>query len=67
MHDSIRSALERMNVINDAKLLKRFREEVTFYVNGTLDKETTLFIEECVTKYPELQAEVDFANAIRRR
>lgn len=56
-----------MNVINDAKLLKRFREEVTFYVNGTLDKETTLFIEECVTKYPELQAEVDFANAIRRR
>jgi len=66
MHDSIRSALERMNVINDAKLLQRFREEVSFYVNGTLDKETTLFIEECLTKYPELQAEVDFANAIRR-
>lgn len=46
--------------------LQRFREELSFYVNETLDAETQSFMNDCLKQNPELQAEVEFARTFRR-
>ncbi|HEY8159139.1 MAG TPA: hypothetical protein VIF10_10605 [Methylobacter sp.] len=49
----------------DASDLLRFREELPFYVNGTSGAESKAFMSECLNKQPDLQAEVEFTQALR--
>ena len=44
---------------------KTFEELLPFYVNGTLSFEDKQFMQDYLIKFPELQAEVKFTEALR--
>jgi len=44
---------------------RAFEELLPFYVNGTLNFEDRQFMQDYLTKFPELQAEVKFTQALR--